>query len=138
MNTDFAGSTNTINICLILLTIYSFIPVSGVGRDPLHCPRTYNAVKTALLCTILMWRNGYFRTWHVVKWSQWIWPECFVPPQIIYFKWEEKQLLPLHVGERMKIIYMYLTLEIYMYLTLEMLFFGLKDVLCRRKTECFC
>ena len=35
---DFVGSTNAINICLILLTIYSFIPVSGcLGRGPVHC-----------------------------------------------------------------------------------------------------
>jgi hypothetical protein len=42
LNTDFVGSTNTIlDICLILLTIYIFIPVSGcVGRGPsaLLCP----------------------------------------------------------------------------------------------------
>ena len=38
LNTEFIGSTNTINICLILSTIYFFIPVSGcVGRTPVHC-----------------------------------------------------------------------------------------------------
>jgi hypothetical protein len=44
-------STNTINLCLILSTIYIFIPVSGcVGRDSsaLLCPGAYNAAKTAL------------------------------------------------------------------------------------------
>ena len=56
LNTDFVGSTNTIlDICLILLTIYICIPVSGcVGRGPsaLLCPGAYNAVKTALArCT---------------------------------------------------------------------------------------
>ena len=53
LNTDFVGSTNTIkNICLILSTIYIFIPVSGcVGRGPsaLLCLGAYNAVKMALL-----------------------------------------------------------------------------------------
>ena len=35
LNTDFVGSNNTINICLILSTIYSFIPMSVcVGRGP--------------------------------------------------------------------------------------------------------
>jgi hypothetical protein len=35
LNTDFVGSTNTINLCFILLTIYISIPVSGcVGRGP--------------------------------------------------------------------------------------------------------
>ena len=29
LNTDFVGSTNTINLCFILLTIYISIPVSG-------------------------------------------------------------------------------------------------------------
>jgi hypothetical protein len=49
--TDFLGSTNTINICLSLSTIYSFIPLSDcVGKDPsvLLCPETYATVKTAL------------------------------------------------------------------------------------------
>jgi hypothetical protein len=37
LNTAFVGGTNTINICLILSTIYIFIPVSGcVGRGPVH------------------------------------------------------------------------------------------------------
>ena len=50
LNTEFIGSTNTINICLILSTIYIFIPVSGcVGRVSKHCfARVYGAVKTAL------------------------------------------------------------------------------------------
>jgi hypothetical protein len=50
-NTDFVGSTNTINICLILSTFYSFIPVSGyvgMGRSALLCPGANIAVKTAL------------------------------------------------------------------------------------------
>ena len=41
LNIDFVGLTNTINICLILSTIYIFIPVSGVvGTVPsaLLCP----------------------------------------------------------------------------------------------------
>jgi hypothetical protein len=34
LNTDFVGSTNTRNICLILLTIYRFISVSVcIDRD---------------------------------------------------------------------------------------------------------
>jgi len=38
LSTDFVGNTNTTNICLILSTIYIFIPVSGcVGRAPVHC-----------------------------------------------------------------------------------------------------
>jgi hypothetical protein len=56
LNTDSVGSTNTINIYLILwrLVIYSFISVSGcvgIRRGPctLLCPGAYNAVKTALL-----------------------------------------------------------------------------------------
>jgi hypothetical protein len=41
LNTDFVGSTNTINICLILSTIYIFIPVSGcvcMGHSALLFP----------------------------------------------------------------------------------------------------
>ena len=56
LNIDFLGSTYTINICLILMTIYIFIPVSGcVGRGPngLLCPGAYDTVKTALVCTML-------------------------------------------------------------------------------------
>ena len=35
LNTDFVGSINTINICLISSIIYSFIPVIGcVGKGP--------------------------------------------------------------------------------------------------------
>jgi hypothetical protein len=52
INTEFVGSTNTINICLILSTIYIFIPASGcVGRGPsaLFCTEVYNAAKTALI-----------------------------------------------------------------------------------------
>ena len=38
LNHDFVPSTNTINICLILSTIYIIIPVSGcIGRGPVHC-----------------------------------------------------------------------------------------------------
>ena len=54
LNRNFVGSTNTISICLILLTIYIFIPVSGcVGRGPsaLVCPGAYNAFKMALYTT---------------------------------------------------------------------------------------
>ena len=50
LNTDFVGSTNTINVCLILST-FSFIPVSGcVGMGPseLLCPGAFDAVKMAL------------------------------------------------------------------------------------------
>jgi hypothetical protein len=45
LNTDFVGSINTINICLISSIIYSFIPVSGCeGKGPsaLFWPGTYN------------------------------------------------------------------------------------------------
>jgi hypothetical protein len=48
---NLVGNTNTINMCLILSTIYIFIPVSScVGRGPgaLLIPGSYNAVKTAL------------------------------------------------------------------------------------------
>jgi len=51
LNTNFVGITNSINIFLILSTIYIFIPVSGcVGRgsNVLLCPAAYNAVKTDL------------------------------------------------------------------------------------------
>jgi hypothetical protein len=51
LNTDFVGSLNTINICLILPTIYIFIHVNGcVGRGPsaLLFPGAYDAVKTTL------------------------------------------------------------------------------------------
>jgi hypothetical protein len=38
LNTEFVGNTNTINICLILSTIYIVISVSGcAGRAPVHC-----------------------------------------------------------------------------------------------------
>jgi hypothetical protein len=46
INTEFVGSTNTINICLILSTIYIFIPASGCA---LFCTEAYNAAKTALM-----------------------------------------------------------------------------------------
>ena len=37
INTTFVGSANTIDICLILSTIYIFIPVSGcIGRTPVY------------------------------------------------------------------------------------------------------
>ena len=53
VNTDFVGSINTIlDICLILSTIYIFIPVSGcVGRSPsaMLWPVAYYAVKTTLM-----------------------------------------------------------------------------------------
>jgi len=48
---DFVESTKTIDINLVVSTIYIFIPVSGcVGRDPsaLLCPGAYHAVKTTL------------------------------------------------------------------------------------------
>ena len=51
LNIAFVESTNVINICLILLTIYIFIHASGcVGRGPsaLLFPGTYDAVKTAM------------------------------------------------------------------------------------------
>jgi len=51
LNTDFVGSINMINICLILSTIYIFIPVSGcVDKGP-QCTAlsgVYNAAKTAM------------------------------------------------------------------------------------------
>jgi hypothetical protein len=53
--TDYVGSTNTINICLILSTIKSFIPVSGcIGINPsaLLCPGSYYAVKAALYVVV--------------------------------------------------------------------------------------
>ena len=60
LNTDFVESTNTINICLILSTIYIFIPVSYfVGRGPsaLLSLWAYNAVETALhLHIIFVWK----------------------------------------------------------------------------------
>jgi hypothetical protein len=51
LNTNCVGSTNSINVLLILLTIYIFIPVSGfvgMGPNALLFPGAYNAVKTAL------------------------------------------------------------------------------------------
>jgi len=66
LSTDFVGNTNTTNICLILSTIYIFIPVSGcVGRgsSSLLCPGVYNAVKTALhlmhLISIMAFKLGH-------------------------------------------------------------------------------
>ena len=52
LKTDFVGSTNTINICLIL-SLYTFLFLSDSGcvcRGPsaLLCQGAYNAVKTAL------------------------------------------------------------------------------------------
>jgi hypothetical protein len=52
LNTDLVGGTNTINICLILSTIYIFTPACGcVGRGPcaLLFPGVYNTVKMALV-----------------------------------------------------------------------------------------
>ena len=50
-NPHFIGSSNTINIGLIVSTIYMFIPVSDcVGRGPseLLCPGAYCDVRTTL------------------------------------------------------------------------------------------
>jgi len=50
------GSTNAINLCLILSTIYIFIPVSDcVGRvlSALFCPGAYHAVNTALFIGLI-------------------------------------------------------------------------------------
>ena len=50
-NTDFVGNTNIILICLIVSTIYVFIPVSGrvgKGLGAFHISGAYNAVKTTL------------------------------------------------------------------------------------------
>ena len=74
LNTKKNLSTNTIYICLILSTIYVFIPVSGcVGRGPraFPCPHAYNAVYTALvwgcffihsvnIFTFFVWIVGFF------------------------------------------------------------------------------
>ena len=57
LNTDFVGNTNTINICLILSTIYIVISVSGcAGRAPVHCfsPGAYIVVKTALTVSLIL------------------------------------------------------------------------------------
>ena len=65
LNTDFVGSINTINICLILSTISSFIPVSncvGRGSNALICPEPYNAVKMALVSWVH--KNSY---WLILK-----------------------------------------------------------------------
>ena len=66
LSTDFVGNTNTTNICLILSTIYIFIPVSGcVGRgsSSLLCLGAYNAAKTALhlmhLISIMAFKLGH-------------------------------------------------------------------------------
>ena len=53
VSTDYVGSTNTVNICLILstFTVLFLRVLAGVGRGPstLLWPGTYNAVKTALV-----------------------------------------------------------------------------------------
>jgi hypothetical protein len=66
LNTDFVGSTNTINIFFISSTIYILFPVSGcVGRGPstLLCMGAYNAVKTALTISlnqsICLWKRKW-------------------------------------------------------------------------------
>jgi len=49
LKADFVGSANTINICLVLSTIYIFISVSGcVGMGPstLIFPGAYDALET--------------------------------------------------------------------------------------------
>ena len=56
-NNGFVGSTNTINICLILSIIYIVIPVSCcVGSDlsTLLCTGAYDAVKIALYIGIMI------------------------------------------------------------------------------------
>ena len=47
----FCWNANKINICLILSTIYIFIPVSSCHRrpSPLLFPGAHNAVKMALV-----------------------------------------------------------------------------------------
>ena len=53
LNIDFVGSSNIINIPLILSTIYICIPVSGCvrrGASTLLSPGVYTAVKTTLMC----------------------------------------------------------------------------------------
>ena len=70
LNTNFVGSTNTINICWILSTFYIFIPVSGcVGRGS-QCivfPGAYNAVKTALMTQRLEVRSHDTSHLHVLR-----------------------------------------------------------------------
>ena len=57
---DFVGSTNAIYICLILSTIYIFIPVSCcVGMEPSALPWAYCAVKTALYITLSLFVRVY-------------------------------------------------------------------------------
>ena len=50
MNTDFVGSTNTINICLILSTFTVLFQCGwvGMGLSALLCLGAYDAVKTSL------------------------------------------------------------------------------------------
>ena len=76
-NTDFVGSTNTINICLYnVIDIYSFIHVSGyvgVGPSELLFLGAINTVKTALntvfkpLClTENIFKKYYVRTYTIL------------------------------------------------------------------------
>ena len=54
------GSTNTINIFLILSTIYIVIPVSGcVGGVPVHCFAWGSIALLKRYCTALMWMKSY-------------------------------------------------------------------------------
>ena len=73
INTDFVGSTNIINIWLIFINIYIFIPVSGcVGRSPsaLLCSWAYSVVKMALLewtYVLFCFKNSETINWNLLK-----------------------------------------------------------------------
>ena len=60
LNTEFIGSTDTINIFLILSTIYIVIPVSGcVGRAPVHCFAQEPIMLFRRPCAALTWMKSY-------------------------------------------------------------------------------
>ena len=72
LNTDFVGSPNTINICLILSTIYIFIPGSGCvdrGPNPLLFPGAIDTVKTTLSLGVrIVVFNATFNNISVISW----------------------------------------------------------------------
>jgi hypothetical protein len=60
INTEFIGSTNTINIFIISSTIYIVIPVSGcVGRAPVHCFAGKPVILLKRPCAALTWMKSY-------------------------------------------------------------------------------
>ena len=84
LSTDFVGSTNTINICLILSTIYSFIPVIDcVGRAPMHYfaqgpMKLYDPVSE--YSDLFVWMSLI----EIYKYLQWLFYLYIVPHQVMW------------------------------------------------------